>query len=213
MLDQSPRRLPHTTLVQAVSARSVSLSPKLDVVSKAKESLKLGTVTTCSTASSLGKNFVPSSNSTNPAVGDFLGLTFDFDLEQVVRAASALRPPRARGASARVPVFHRCPVWFVRYSFHFSSVPFAWMQVTGGQVYYNCTVNGFLPYNTVDDLCADQEDGPDPCPLGVGHHTVSSSSMASRMTAPTLSATLPVDCTRRRPSVPTPATCAPAPPP
>ena len=46
-------------------------------------------------------------------------------------------------------------------------------QITGGQVYYNCTVNGFLPYNTVDDLCTDQEDGPDPCPLGVGHHTVS----------------------------------------
>ena len=26
-------------------------------------------------------------------------------------------------------------------------------QVTGGQQYYNCTVNGFLPYNTVNDLC------------------------------------------------------------
>ena len=38
-------------------------------------------------------------------------------------------------------------------------------------MYYNATVNGFLPYNTVDDLCTDQANGPDPCPLAVGHHT------------------------------------------
>lgn len=47
-----------------------------------------------------------------------------------------------------------------------------------GSQYYNCTVNGFLPYNTVDDLCAAQANSPDPCPLGVGHHTVRAAARA-----------------------------------
>ena len=44
----------------------------------------VGDVTSCSTASDLGKNFVPSTNVTDPVVGEYLGLTFDFDLAQVV---------------------------------------------------------------------------------------------------------------------------------
>lgn len=39
--------------------------------------------------------------------------------------------------------------------------------ITSGTVYFNLTVNGFLPSNSQDDLCNDQE-----CPFAVGHHTV-----------------------------------------
>jgi len=43
-------------------------------------------------------------------------------------------------------------------------------QVDGGDVTYDCTVNGFLPYSITDDLCTDQANSPDPCPLKIGHH-------------------------------------------
>lgn len=42
--------------------------------------------------------------------------------------------------------------------------------MTGGTATYAVTLNYFPLPSTVDDLCADQEGGDDPCPLAVGHH-------------------------------------------
>ena len=45
--------------------------------------------------------------------------------------------------------------------------------ITGGTASYGFTFNG-IPFSpTVNDLCTEQAGGccPDPCPLGVGHHT------------------------------------------
>ena len=78
---------------------------------------------------------------TNPAIGDWFGITFDFTLN---------------------PVWLKRPPFCVvpRTSFFLQSV-----TVTGGVVHYTSILNGFIPYDTDDDLCTVgwRMEGSPPC--------------------------------------------------
>ena len=73
----------------------------------------VGAVADCTSAGSLAQNFVVTTNSSDTvAVGDYVGLTFDFDLEQEVRAARiAAGVSRLSGSSLRALTPSRPPLW------------------------------------------------------------------------------------------------------
>ena len=165
----APPRHPHAQAAQTVVIPAPVPRPANAVVAPPVAPVAVapyGAVSDCTSAGALAQNFVVTTNSSDAvSVGDFVALVFDFDLGTVVRTAVMLcshwgqRRPMGRGLPALALDAPPAP-----------HTPRA--QVNDGSQYYNCTVNGFLPYNTVDDLCTSQANSPDPCPLGVGHHTV-----------------------------------------